>query len=116
MEKEPEKRGIQSIDWHLVIDQQGKVKVTQDLLTAFNIRPGDMLTFHFDTSQENATVTGSRTPPDFHPEIQVNVTLAQQSPNIETQTQSLQSQTVTQPALFDAGQSTSKQVKQRRTR
>ena len=74
--KRTRKRGIQSIDWHLKLDREGKVKVTQDRLIAFNIRPGDMLTFHFDTSQDIVTVTGSRTPPDFHPEIQVNVTLA----------------------------------------
>src|SRR5207249_7456505 len=74
MTEEQEKVTGWTIDMHLVIDEQGKVKVTQDLLDAFRVRRGDMLSFHFDTTQDIVTVTGSRTPPNFHSELQVKIT------------------------------------------
>ena len=126
MEKETGKVIGWTIDMHVAIDQQGKVKITQDLLDAFNIRPGDMLSFHVDTTKDVVMVTGSRKPPDFHPEIQVQVTpttsdtptklspvpteqvITQQPVMTNPQTSIPQSGEVTQATLFDTGLPTPK--------
>jgi len=54
-----------------VVDNEGKVKVAQDLLDASQTRV--MLSFHFDTTTDIVTVTGSRKPPHFHDEEQVQI-------------------------------------------
>ena len=122
MTEEQEKVIGWTIDMHLVIDEQGKVKVTQDLLDAFRVRRGDMLSFHFDTTQDIVTVTGSRKPPHFHDEEHVQIIpitrgtptdlslvpgerATPQTPVIPNSPTSVpRSREVTQPALFDAGQ------------
>src|SRR5438067_12933125 len=74
MTEEHEKVTGWIIDMHLVIDEQGKVKVTQDLLDAFKVRRGDMLSFHFDTTQDIVMVRGSKKPPNFHDGERVKIT------------------------------------------
>ena len=107
MTEEQEKVVGWTIDMHLVIDNEGKVKVTQDLLDAFRVRRGDMLSFHFDTTQDIVTVTGSRTPPNFHSELQVKITPITRGMSTQlsvSPTIPRRGEVVTQPALFDTGQ------------
>ena len=107
MTEEQEKVIGWTIDMHLVIDEQGKVKVTQDLLDAFRVRRGDMLSFHFDTTQDIVTVTGNKKPPDFHSEIQVKmtpITTGKPTQLSVSPTIPRLGEVVTQPPLFDPGQ------------
>jgi len=134
MTEEQEKVIGWTTDMHLVIDEQGKVKVTQDLLDAFRVRRGDMLSFHFDTTQDIVTVTGSRKPPHFHDEEHVQIIpITRGTPTdlslVPGERATLQTPVipisptsvprlgkVIQRTLFDAGQPTSRPPKQRRTR
>ena len=134
MTEEQEKVTGWTIDMHLVVDNEGKVKVTQDPLDALRVKQGDILSFHIDTTTDMVTVTGNKKPPDFHPEIQVQInpitsgTPTQLSP-VPGERATLQTPVipisptsvprlgkVIQQTLFDAGQPTSRPPKQRRTR
>ncbi len=49
---------------HMVLDENGKVQVPQQLMEALGIRPGDMLSFHFD--EQGIHVQGREKPPYYH--------------------------------------------------
>ena len=119
MSEEQEKVTGWTIDMHLVVDNEGKVKVTQDLLDALRVKQGDMLSFHFDTTTNIVTVTGNKKPPDVHSEIQVKITpITSSMPTQLSVSPTLPrlGEVVTQPPLFDAGQPTPRSPTQRRTR
>jgi len=119
MTEEQEKVTGWTIDMHLVVDNEGKVKVTQDLLDALKVKQGDMLSFHIDTTTDIVTVTGNKKPPDFHPEIQVKITPITRDMPMQlsvSPTIPQQGKIVIQPTLFDAEQPTSRSPKQRRIR
>jgi pentose-5-phosphate-3-epimerase len=119
MTEEQEKVTGYTIDMHLVIDEQGKVKITQDLLDAFRVRPGDMLSFHFDTTQDLVSVTGRRKPPNFHEVVQVHITpITRGSPPQLSVSPTIPrlGEVVTQQTLFDTGKPIKEPPKRRRTR
>jgi hypothetical protein len=59
-----EKGEMRIIEMPMVLDDQGKVRVPQDLMDALSIAPGDMLSFYF--GDEGVTVEGGKKPPYFH--------------------------------------------------
>ena len=61
---ELEKGEMRIIELHMVLDENGKVKIPQNLLDALGIKPGDMLSFYF--GDNGVTVKGEKKPPYFH--------------------------------------------------
>jgi hypothetical protein len=119
MTEEQEKVTGWTIDMHLVVDNEGKVKVTQDLLDALRVKQGDILSFHIDTTTDMVTVTGNKKPPDFHSEIHVKITPITRGMPTQLSTSPTiprPGEVVTQQTLFDTGQPTPQPPKRRRTR
>lgn len=61
-----EKGEMRIIEMHMVLDEEGRVKIPQNLLDALGIKPGDMLSFYF--GDNGVTVKGEKKPPYFHTE------------------------------------------------
>src|SRR2546426_9110687 len=99
MTKEGDKDKVRIIEMSLVLDAEGRVRITQDLMDALNVQPGDLLAFQIDREKDMVTVKGMKKPPYFHSDIQVSVPTMTPRPAPGTS-----SPEVTQMNLFETGQ------------
>jgi bifunctional DNA-binding transcriptional regulator/antitoxin component of YhaV-PrlF toxin-antitoxin module len=89
-----EKGEMRIIELHMVLDENGKVKIPQNLLDALGIKPGDMLSFYFDDN--GVTVKGEKKPTYFHAD-----TIAPARGSLrQTLSQSTDHTSITQMSLF----------------
>lgn len=94
----PEKGEMRIIELHMVLDEEGRVKIPQNLLEALGIKPGDMLSFYFDDN--GVTVKGGKKPPYFHADT-IAPARGSQRPVLPQSTDATQA---TQMSLFGEGQ------------
>lgn len=52
------------IEMHMMLDANGKIQVSPQLMEALGIQPGDMLSFYFDDN--GVHVKGGKKPPYVH--------------------------------------------------
>jgi hypothetical protein len=103
-----EKGETRIIELHMVLDEEGRVKIPQKLLEALGIQPGDMLSFYFGES--GVTVKGGKKPPYFHADT-IPPARGSQRPALPQTANPTQ---VTQMSLFGESQPQSPTPKSRR--
>src|SRR2546428_12319583 len=117
MAKEGDPEKLRIIQMHLVLDEQGKVRVPSDLMEALGIKPGDMLSFYFDKETDAVMVKGEKKPPYFHAEEQLAPRIPQRAPTSASPLLSAPTPEVTQMKLFEtASVPPSHPSRRRRTR
>ena len=89
---------------HTKIGTEGQIVFDQQFMEILGVQPGDWIAFLID-EQGVVTVRGEKKAAQSKPISQAS---------IPVKTAGMRSSEVTQPALFDAGQSTLKPPKQRR--
>jgi hypothetical protein len=114
MKKEKDRMRI--LEMHMVLDENGKVRVPPELMEALDIGPGDMLSFHFDES--GVHVKGGRRPAYFHaatesPPSTPSIPPKQETTKRGTLPPPIVSLDVTQGAMFGADMPVPKGSKRR---